>query len=54
MQRDCEICESAGSVEFGICQICLLVPRKTIHLRDPMEVSNTVESGISVGHSTRS
>lgn len=38
MRMDCERCASAGSVEFGMCQVCLAEhPRETRRHR-PAEV----------------
>ena len=56
MRTDCERCVSAGSVEFGICQVCLAEhPPETRFVEpierfafDPLPVEGLAESGAGV------
>jgi hypothetical protein len=48
---DCTWCGSAGSIEFGICQVCLMpYPEEHIDLPDPNDPAAPVEPRVSLHH----
>ncbi len=45
---DCTWCGSAGSIEIGVCQVCLMpYPEETIELPDPDDPRAPIEATIS-------
>jgi hypothetical protein len=46
---DCTWCGSAGSIEYGICQVCLMpYPNELIELPDPDDPTAPIEPRISL------